>query len=710
MVSPVGSFTTEAQRTQSLHREARAKTIASNQGPAGPGFFVPARGAQSLKTAGLIREQDWNESLRRAILCGMSRSVPMLVVLAVALPLFGGFSQTQDFRPATPAELAMTSVDYAPGVPAAILDWVEVDDDTRSISSEYYRIKVFSDEGKKYADVEVAYLAGYPFHGRVTDISARTIQPDGTIVPFDGKVYDKVVYKAGGVRLRAKTFSLAGVKAGSILEYRYQRRWADMMLLNTIWTVQREIPVLRARMSLKPYDSNGLYTSFFTYFNLPPGKVPAKGERGLYELELTNVPMWQEEAFAPPEGQLQARVNFYYTASDIDAKNFWANMAGAWSKDVEAFMGKPQHLQAHVTPLAGKDPLETARNIYAKVQSLRNLSFEDEPTADDKKNAAAVLGKGEGYRRELNRTFVALARAAGLDASVMRVSPRDEFFFAQNIPDAEQMSAEIAVVTIDGTNHFVDPGTPTAPFGIVSWEKANTPGFRLAKLGKGQQPQMMMVPEQKVDDAVVRRVADVRLNGESIEGSVTATFLGQEALSRRLESWGEDEATRTKALEDEAKTWFPDGATVKLKELNGATSHTEPLIAKFDVTLTNVVSSAGSRTLLPISIFESTARNPFASATRTHPVYYPHPRREEDEVKLTLPETLALATPPPPAKLDAGVLKYSNETKLNGQEVTFKRTHTVDVMLVEKQHYNSLRNFYSSMISADQKPLVLVTR
>ena len=627
-------------------------------------------------------------------------------VLAAANAL-AGFSQTQDFRPATAEELAMKDVSYAPGAAAVVLDWVEVDDDTESFAAEYYRIKILTDDGKKYADVEVPYLAGYPVSGRVTDISARTIQPDGTIVPFDGKVYDKVVFKAGGLRLRAKTFSLPAVQAGSIIEYRYQRRWAARMLLNTLWTIQRDIPVLHASMSLKPYDSRGEFTSFFTYHNLPPGKVPTKGKRMTYELELTNVPAYQAEDLAPPEESLKSRVNFYYTDSRVDPSNFWTAQAEQWNKSIESYIGKPRAVATHAEPLKGRDAMETLRNVYAKVQTFRNLSFEDETKADDKKNAADVIAKGEGYRSEINRAFVALARAAGVEADVVRVAPRDRFFFSPNVPDAEQMEGEIALATIAGVDHYFDPGTPTAPFGIVSWPKSNVPGLRIAK---GAQPVMRTHADQKPEQAVMRRSADLRLSGDVLEGAVTATFTGQEALRRRLRTWGDDEATRTKDLEDEARTWFPDGATVKLTEVTGEKSYAEPLVVKFDVTLANVVSSAGSRTVLPISVFASNSKNPFAPATRTHPIYFPYPRREEDHVKLTLPDALSLAAVPPPAKLDAGALQYANEVKQNGAEVTFTRSMSVDTMLVEQQYYRSLRNFYSSMVTADQKPLVLVSK
>jgi hypothetical protein len=351
--------------------------------------------------------------------------------------------------------------------------------------------------------------------------------------------------------------------------------------------------------------------------------------------------------------------------------------------------------------------METLRNIYAKVQTFKNLSFEDETDEDWKKNAAAVVTKGEGYRREITRAFVALTRAAGLEANIVRVSTRDRFFFSPNIPDAEQLDAEIAAVHVNGKTQYFDPGTPTAPFGIVSWERSNVPGLRIAK---GAAANFESVAIQAPDDAVVSRSADLKLNGDVLEGTVVATFMGQEALRRRLRTWGEDEAERTKDLEDEAKRWFPEGATVKLAEVKGATTHAEPLVARFDVTLTNFVSAAGSRTILPISVFASSAKNPFSSATRTHPVYFHYARREEDTVKVTLPETLSLAEVPKPAELNAGALLYKNEVKQDGGAIHYKRSMMVDVMLIETQYYRSVRNFYASMVAADQKPLVLVAK
>jgi len=224
---------------------------------------------------------------------GVATAVSLLFALSVSA---AGFSRSQEFHLPTDAERALRSDD---GSPAIVLDWIRFDDDVDASDAEYVRIKVFSDEGRKYADVEVPYFSAYPIFGRVTDIFARTIRPDGTIVPFDGKVYDKVVYNS----MRAKSFSLADVQPGSILEYRFIRRGSPA---DARWELQREIPMLHAKLTLRPNRRNGNKTSF-TYLGKPP---VLSADRERYELEVDHVPAFANEALAPSDEQLKPYVAF----------------------------------------------------------------------------------------------------------------------------------------------------------------------------------------------------------------------------------------------------------------------------------------------------------------------------------------------------------------------------------------------------------------
>ena len=640
--------------------------------------------------------------------------IALAVSLLTSIELFAGFSKTQDFRPATPEELSMKSSATTPGASAAILEWVRIDDDTLSTSSEYYRIKIFNADGKKYGDVEIPYSPAYPANMRVQEISARTIRPDGSIVPFDGKVFDKVLYKSGrSALLRSKTFSLADVQPGSILEYRFVRRWSETTLLDTNWTLQRDIPIEHAKMTLKPYDSQGEFSSFFTYVNLPQGKLPVRtGDK--YDLAVEHMPPFQHEPFAPPEETLTAHVDFYYTTSRIKPEAFWPAEAASWSKKVEGFLGGKSdavRTMAQQAAAGSKDANETLRKIYAKVQSLRNYTFESfksdaelkKQDISEARNVNDVLSHNGGYQDEINRAFVAVARAAGLQANVMRVAPRDEGFFSDKLPDARQMSGEIAVVTIDGKPLYLDPGTPHAPFGIVSWEKTNVPGFEITK---GAPAKWSAVPSPFPGDAMTKRTAVLRLTAEdALEGTVTVTFSGQEALTRRLRSISDDDAARTKAFEDEVRGWFAAGAKVKATKVSGFASFDEPLTGTFDVVLP-IVSRAGSRVVMPISVFAANATNPFAATTRTNPIYFDYSRAEEDDVKVTVPEGLQLPALPRPVQIDAGAFTYRNEITRQKGELAFHRVMSLDAALMEQKFYSAVRNFFNAVATADQKPLV----
>ena len=106
---------------------------------------------------------------------------------------------TVGFQPVSPDELKMTSEPQAPGAPAIIL-FRQVDrDDNGQTSHEdnYFRIKILTEEGRKYADVEIPFFKDT---GNIVNIKGRTIKPDGSIVNFDGKVFDKSIVKAKGVK------------------------------------------------------------------------------------------------------------------------------------------------------------------------------------------------------------------------------------------------------------------------------------------------------------------------------------------------------------------------------------------------------------------------------------------------------------------------------------------------------------------------------
>src|SRR5271169_4729179 len=117
-----------------------------------------------------------------------SRCCIFLAVTVVSLSISSCFGAV-GFQPVSSDELNMTSDPKAPGAPAVIL-FREVDrNDDRIGATEdiYFRIKILTEEGRKYGDIEIPYWKN---EIKITKIHARTIKPDGSTVDFDGKVFD----------------------------------------------------------------------------------------------------------------------------------------------------------------------------------------------------------------------------------------------------------------------------------------------------------------------------------------------------------------------------------------------------------------------------------------------------------------------------------------------------------------------------------------
>jgi len=156
------------------------------------------------------------------------------------------------FQPVSPDELKMTAEPQAPGAPAIILfRQVDRDDNgTTSHEDNYIRIKILTEEGRKNADIEIPFFKETE---NVINIKARTIRPDGSIADFDGKVFEKSIAKAKGLRYLAKTFTLPDVQVGSIIEYSWTRDFAEYLIFDSHWILSQELFTKRAKFSLKRY-------------------------------------------------------------------------------------------------------------------------------------------------------------------------------------------------------------------------------------------------------------------------------------------------------------------------------------------------------------------------------------------------------------------------------------------------------------------------
>ena len=638
-------------------------------------------------------------------------AAPVLLLICWAtFPSVLRASAADDWQPIAPEELKMASEPNAPGAPAIFL-YRQVDrNDEESREFHYSRIKIFTEEGRKYADVEIPFVKGV---GNIHKLEARTIRPDGSIVNFDGKVYEKTIVKGRGVKYLAKTFTLPEVQPGTILEYRYSQDINPDFVFDSKWILSAELFTKHAKFSLKKNDDFALIWTW--PLGLPPGTDAPKDDHGLIHLETQNVPAFQSEDHMPPENQMKFRVEFIYSRYlEKDNDKFWKQESKRQYSEVEDFANKNGAMVNALREIvASGDSSEVKlQKIYSRTQQIRNLSFERDKTEQehareklkDIHNVEDVWKRGYGSGYEITWLFLALARAAGFEASPVKVCTRDNSFFDPRLMDAFELNTNLVLIKLDGKDLFFDPGAAFTPYGFLPWNETAVQGLKLDKDGGS----WVQTPLPDSSKSHVERKASLKLTDDgNLEGKVTVTFTGLEALWRRLDELDEDDTARKTFLEDEVKQCIPASADVKLTNQPDWSSSATTLVAEYDVKVPGWASSAGRRQLLPVGLFSESEKHMFEHADRTFPIYFYFPFLIQDDVTVELPQGLHVNSLPPQQNVPGKVVSYEMVADGKGGNLHWSRHLSLDILMMQTKYYPALRNFFQTVRAGDEQQVVL---
>ena len=637
----------------------------------------------------------------------------ILVGVVVLTPQLG---RAIGFQPVSQDELHITGEPKAPGA-AAIILYRQVDrDDNGHTSHEdnYFRIKILTEEGRKYADVEIPYSRD---NEEVVNVHARTIRPDGSTVDLRGKVFDKTIVKGRGIKYLAKTFTLSDVQPGSIIEYYYTIDYSEEWLFDSHWIISNELFTKRATFTLKPYS--GYYSNFRLTWRWQGIKdKPTEGANKVVRLEVSDIEAFETEDYMPPENELKARVDFIYSddpVQETEQGRYWKRAGKKLNGNLESFAGKHKAMEEAVAQIVAPSdsPEEKARKIYARVQQIRNLSYEVARTEQEKKrnnekdinNVEDLWKRGYGSGYQITWLYYALAKAAGLDAYGVMVADRGNYFFRPVILDERRVTSNVVMIHFKDKDVFCDPGSAYIPFGLLPWTETGVNGLKLDKDG-GQWVETSL-PDSNTSQ--IFRKATLKLDPDTggLEGKIVVTYTGLEAATRRVEERNEDDAARKKYLEDDLRSFIPVAAEAELVNKPEWRGSADQLVAEFDVKIPGWAESAGRRAMMQVGLFGANYKHVFDHAHRVHQLYFSYPTSRKDDITIALPEGWRVSSVPPAANRDQKVIAFNSKVESDGKSLHISRRFNTDILLMEVKYYPALQDFYGEMRSTDEQQIVL---
>ncbi|MGH9590038.1 MAG: transglutaminase domain-containing protein, partial [Terracidiphilus sp.] len=520
------------------------------------------------------------------------------------------------------------------------------------------------------------------------------------------------------------------VTVGSILEYRYQKRYDDTHFSSPFWEIQRDYYIHKAHYAFTPFEnfmphaqamsSSTVVTNakgeavntLVWWYNLPKGVSVTQGMKD-YSVDITDVPPAPDEEYMPPIQSLLYKVWFYYSAKN--AQEYWANAAKSWSKDVDKFAETSGTIKSAVAEIVSPGDSEQvkAEKLYKAVQALDNTDYTRAKSASEMralkmkpaKHAEDTWKQKSGSSDDIAMLYLAMARAAGLTAFAMRVVDRNHAIFDPSLMDTDQFDDTLVVVGIGGKGALLDPGEKMCTFGQVSWKHSEAGGMRQSGQGAGFE----RTPGQHYTDNALIRGGDVTLDSNGgMTGYFTFTMRGQEAMRWRQTAIEENPDDLKKDFDKWIQPTMPQGVEAHVDHFLG--------LGDPSVNLMAIVKAKGAlgtalpkRLLLPGVFFESRGAEPFVKeAKRLEAVDMRYAEETTDNVTYHLPAGYEVEGAPKDVQnLWQGHAEYVLKTQTGTGQITVDRLLARAFDLAKADEYQDLRGFYQKAAAADESELVL---
>lgn len=594
-------------------------------------------------------------------------------VCALSLLVITGFGQDKDWRPVSAEDLASKIPVVEPDADAEALFWdVWIDDSSEDNLTQrnYVRVKIFTDRGReKYSKFDVPFAKGI----KIKDLEARVIKPDGSIVEI-GKddIFEREIVKAGGLKIKAKSFAVPNIGPGVIVEYRYKQIDEDAGAKGMRLPFQRDIPIRSMSYYYKPFNSK---EPTYQSYNFAEHTKFVKDRNGYWLAARTNVPSFKEEPRMPPEDTVRpwmmltgtsvnvtevSDIGFTFTVKNPgDQKQYW----GAVAADNEAlvkFMNKQsgdiKKAAADIVAGATTDD-EKLKKIYAFCQSeIKNTTFDTTITDEDRKKLPQTRSINDVLKRKaasapfVDMLFGSLANAAGFETRIAFSGDRSKMFFEPQMTNERLIHPAAIAVKVGDDFRFFNPGTPFLPYGMLVWYEEDA----WALLVGEKDYYWRKTPLSEFSASGQKRTGSFTLREDgSLDGTARIEYMGQTAIDYRMDNYDDSQEKRIQSLKDDLKNRMST-AEVSDVAIDNVMDSSKPLLISYKVHIPSYAQKTGKRLFIQPGFFEYGINPLFASGSRKYDIYFRFPWAEIDSVDIKLPAGYELDSPDAPAAVEDG--------------------------------------------------------
>jgi hypothetical protein len=637
----------------------------------------------------------------------MTESPPFVVVRTAAISclmlLFAVISagQYKEWRPVSAQDLETDMSTVEPDTDAEALFW-EMRIDDRSFGDldiwHYVRVKIFNERGReKYSRFDIPYTKGM----KIKDLAARVIHPNGKITEIGKQdIFDRELLRAGGSRIKVRSFAVPGIEPGVIVEYKYQEAIDNAGASGMRLPLQRDIPVREMVYYYRPY---GKKDPQYQLYNLKDLDF-SKDTQNFWRAARYSVRAFKSEIQMPPEDTVRpwvlltstrARVTFdrsgvfrLIVKNPSDRRRYWGSFAierRSYQNLIFSMMKKERSDFTRAANAIVGDAVadeEKIRRIYDFCQrEVKNLVYDplirEQPPARQyqlRELEKLIRTKEARLPQQVNWLFAGLAEAAGLDVYFAYTGDKNEIFFDPDMTNERLLSDAAIAVKLGDEFRFFAPGDPFLPYGSIPWNIESSPAF---VVGKDQHGWVVTPISDRLSNNYRRTGEFVLTDDGELEGKVTVQLTGQPAFGFRHSNYDISGEMLEKYLSETIREHM-GAAEINDVKIENLRDPDKPLIQSYSIRVPNYAQRTGSRIFLQPGFFEYGKPARFSSNSRNFDVFFPYPWSESDELTIKLPEGYELENAERPFPI-------SDPDKVGSLDITIGINRDTNTLIYNRQ-------------------------
>lgn len=651
-------------------------------------------------------------------------------LLAAAVCFFANVSNALADDPAPvwlqEASRAQVPIYDMKGVPATVLrneEIVTIDSDGTLTRTTRYAIKILVREGRDEALAHIIYQTDSE---KIRDLKAWLIHAGGQAKSYGKKDVIDIAAAENDLYNEARVKLIDASKdadTGDVFGYEVVSE-ERTIFSQSQFEFQDRLPVLAARFTMNLPAGWKATAVTLNHANVEPSVSGTS-----YTWELNDLQPISPEPSSPKVTSLAPRlaVSFFpaqATATQIRTFANWNDVA-KWMSEMEdpqmnvndALAGKARELSANA-----QTEFEKIQAISRYVQQIQYISIQ------------IGTGKGGGYRPHLATDIFAksygdckdkanlmraMLSAIGITAYMVSITADDPTYVRAEWASPHQFNHCIIAIKI--SDETKAPAIVTHPkLGRLLIFDATDPYTRLGDLPEDEQGSYALIDHKDSEDVLqmpvmppemskVERTIDAALSPEgAISGTINEKSIGQSASGERARLHILSAADYNKMIEGWISRGVSGARATKITPKDDTQNGKFDLNVEFDANAYAQVMQGHLMVFKP-AVIGRLERLSFSEGRRQHP-FVIDANTYSENVKIKIPDGFAVDEIPEAAKLETPFGKYSATYEVKDNYVLFTRSLKLNRTTIPAERYDSVRNFFGQIHSAEQSPVVLIKK